>query len=201
MAQETELMHEDVLSTLPAYIGAQPFDDTNAGQDQIIKLAGFIRKYFPSVSPKKLEEIFEQAAAGFLMDGTGQPISVSTFGKQIGIEMLSRVLRAHAIVESRKVKIEQPKEEDRARTAADHYEELKQYMKEHKELPSLRFWRTIHTYLVQHQELEAIRIPAPAKRVKGRAAQALGEALKEKAVDDAVYKAALFNYFKKGETL
>ena len=189
MAQE--IMHEDVLIALPKYIGAQPFDDTDAGQDQVIKLAGFIRKYYPTVSPQKLEEIFEQAATGML-----GAVSVATYGKQIGIDLLSTVLNAWKVIESRKVKITQPKDDIQPRSRKEHYEELKEYRQENQALPSLRFWSLIHDYLVEQKQLPAIRKPK-STQPRGRAARTLGEALMEKEVSDAKYKEALRLYFIK----
>jgi len=199
MAQEKELMIEDVLYSLPDYIGADPFGDHDRGQNQIIKLADFIRKYFPDVDAQKLEQIFERAAAGMLRDGTGGAVSVNTFGKKIGIELLSRVLGAYKVEQSRRVERKSSFDEIPSKTAEDHYMELVEYVREHRELPALRFWKTIHRFLARMGDVSPIAEPAP-KPTRGRAAQTLGEALEEKSASDEKYKEALREYFiKKGQ--
>ena len=66
-----EKMIEDVLLELPAYIGAEPYPDTDAGQDLIMKLADFIRRNFATTTAEMLEQAFEQAASGALRDAQG----------------------------------------------------------------------------------------------------------------------------------
>ena len=190
-------MHEDVLLNLPDYIGAQPFEDSEAGQNQIIKLADFIRRRFPKVSPKKMEEIFENAAAGMLLDNTGKPVSVNTYGKKIGIDLIGRTLGAYMIIESRKIKISAPAQDEmKAKTPEDHYQELLEYVRENGELPPLRFWKLIHRHLAQKGELKEIKEPSvPVSKFKGRIAQSMAEALKQKSASDEVYRKSLEDYF------
>ena len=197
MAQEMKIMHEDVLASLPDYIGAQPFEESDRGQDQIIRLAEFIRRRFPSISPELLERIFEDAAAGILRDGTGAAVPVTTYGKKIGIELLGRVLGAWITGESRKVQIAVPKEEIKAKSPQAHYVELWEYVDEHAELPPLRFWKMIHAYLVSTGELPELRAAAPEVKRKGRAAQALGEALKSMELSDRRYISAISDHFQR----
>lgn len=195
MAQQ-KLMHEDVLAALPEYLGAQPFEDSERGQDQIIKLAEFIRRRFPAVSPDKLERIFEDAAAGILRDPTGAPVPVTTYGKKIGMELIGRVLGAWLTVESRKVQIISAKDEIKVKTAEEHYTELSEYVDENGSLPPLRFWRMIHSYLVSTGDLPELK-SASEHKPKGRAAQTLAEAIKGKELSDRKYIAALSDHFHK----
>ena len=189
-----EKMIEDVLLELPAYIGAEQFPDTDAGQDQIIKLADFIRRNFKSTTAEMLEQAFEQAASGALRDGQGNLISVNTYGKCIGIDLIGRILQAVEIREQRKVRINKPKDDAPAPSPQQHLDELIDYVQEHGKMPDLRFWRLIHNLLASEGKIPAIR-ENRSERKRGTLSRMFDEATTTE-INGKLYRDAIEKYFK-----
>ena len=189
-----EKMIEDVLLELPAYIGAEQFPDTDAGQDQIIKLADFIRRNFKATTAQMLEQAFEQAASGALRDAQGNLISVNTYGKCIGIDLIGRILQAVEIREQRKVRINKPKDDAPAPSPQQYLDELIEYVHEHGQMPALRFWRLIHNLLASEGKIPAIR-ETRSERKRGTLSRMFDESTTT-AINGEVYRDAICKYFK-----
>ena len=189
-----EKMIEDVLLELPAYIGAEQFPDTDAGQDQIIKLADFIRRNFKATTAEMLEQAFEQAASGALRDAQGNLISVNTYGKCIGIDLIGRILQAVEIREQRKVRINKPKDDAPAPSPQQHLDELIEYVQEYRMMPALRFWRVIHNLLASEGKIPAI-IENRSERKRGTISRMFDENTTT-AINGEVYRDAIAKYFK-----
>jgi hypothetical protein len=189
-----EKMIEDVLLELPAYIGAEPYPDTDAGQDQIMKLADFIRRNFKGTTAEMLERAFEQAASGLLRDAKGNEISINTYGKCIGIDLIGRILQSVEVREQRKIRIKQPKDEIPHRKPSDHLNELIEYVQEHHQMPSLRFWRVIHHCLASEGKIPAMKESA-AERSRGTL-RAMLETTLQSEITAEHYKNEIEEYFK-----
>jgi hypothetical protein len=194
-----EKMIEDVLLELPAYIGAEPYPDSDAGQDQIIKLADFIRRNFKSTTAEMLEQAFEQSASGALRDAFGNMISVNTYGKCIGIDLIGRILQAVQMREQRKVRIQQPVDDTPAATPQNHLDELLDYVKEYNQMPDLRFWRVIHQLLVSDGKIPAIKVNR-SERKRGTLSRMFDESIQKQLIG-IDYKTEIQKYFKANHIL
>ena len=154
------------VTILPAYIGAPAFKNESEQDDlPIVMLANFIMKHFPSFTPEMVVNAFEAAAAGKLSDD-GKRVSISTYGKQMNIELLGNVLRVYsqhvkdATVDLRPLeeRVDKPhllhSGKEVAMQPADYLEDLILKCKNEPVLPKFHMYKIVHDFLVSEGELK-----------------------------------------------
>lgn len=159
------------IDQLPFYMGAKPFD----AEIEIIMIANFIIKKYPSLSPKQLVEAMEDAAAGELwLDG--KRVQARTYGNQLNIDVLGTILTAW-------------REKDRQRRAAPkpvlpkshrieapvdlatpewHYDNLIKEIAEEGKMPAYRPFSIIHAHMVEQGMLKKLPPQPTESRFKAR---------------------------------
>ena len=144
----------NAIDHLPEYIGAPSF---GKNEQPIIMVANFILRRFPSVDAMKLVEAFELAASGELYEN-GRKLTVSTYGRQINIDSVGKILSAYKdfkrtqamqpppaklVPESHRIESPEPEKV----TAEWHYERLVKEVLITKKMPEFFVFKTVYEFI------------------------------------------------------
>lgn len=176
------------VQSIPEHIAAPPFPRTIEGRDAIVKIADFVAKWFPDVTPEQIDTAFEMVAAGVLTDGDNQ-IIVDTYGRPVTTGIVGRVLRAHQNQIKRMVTVNRPTNDeptvDRP-PAAWHFEKMMTEVRATGKLPAFHAFGIITKYMIEQKMIRSV--PAERRKVYSNRVQSLADAMKQTSERSAVEK-------------
>jgi len=155
-----------VITDIPRYIGAAPFDNESDEDDiPIMQIANFVLKQFPTITGQKLIEAFEMAAAGKLMM-SGKVVTGCAYGRGLNITLVGSVLAAYQehqrkmaarnIHENRHITLCLSDKRDRM-TPKDYLDDLIARCRKEGRPPEFHLYRLIHEELAKRGEVPEIR--------------------------------------------
>ncbi len=202
--QRTEDQTFSLLGTvaaLPVYIGAPAFSNEKDEDDiPIIQLSKFVMRTFPHFTNEMVTKAFDYAAAGRLYED-GKRVRITTYGKQMNIEVLGGVLRAYDELLN-----DAPKKETviinphllpsvdlevLKMKPVDHYRDLLEKIKETGTLPKYHVWKVIHLHLMNIGEVEQTKETRRRTGSMGSIRSILQTDIHKKAVSDYLIKKGL----------